>query len=67
VTVVWWVRVIDNSEREISLRAAVLHASVPFFVFGLLLSFFQLSSLAIGRLRKAFAREDRIIFWIVGG
>ena len=51
-----------------NLRTTVLHASVPFFVFGLLLSFFQLSSLAIGRLRKAFARrEGRISFWIVGG
>ena len=38
------------------------------FVFGLLLSFLQLSSLAIRRLRKAFARrEDQISFWIVGG
>jgi hypothetical protein len=33
-----------------NLRTTVLHASVPFFVFGLLLSFFQL--------RKAFARQS---------
>jgi hypothetical protein len=32
-----------------NLRTTVLHASVPFFVFGLLLSFFEL--------RKAFARR----------
>ncbi len=38
-----------NSKREMNLRTTVLHASVPFFVFGLLLSFFQLSSLAISR------------------
>jgi hypothetical protein len=35
------------------------------FVFGLLLSFFQLSCLAIRRLPKAFAwREGQISFWI---
>jgi len=28
VIVVWWVRVIDNSEREINLRAAGPHGSV---------------------------------------
>jgi hypothetical protein len=38
------------------------------FVFGLLPSFFQLSSLAIRRLWKTLARrEDQISFWIVGG
>jgi hypothetical protein len=35
----------------------VLHASVPFFVFGLLLRFFQLGSLAIRQIAKAFARR----------
>jgi hypothetical protein len=38
------------------LRATVLHASVPFFVFGLLLSFFQLGGrrLRAGGVRLAF-------------
>jgi hypothetical protein len=48
------------------MRAATRES--PIFAFGLLLSFFQLSRLAIRRLPKAFARrEGQISFWIVGG
>ena len=57
-----------NSKREMNPRTTVLHASVTFFLFGQLLSFFQLSRLGTGRLWKAFARRQiRISFWIVGG
>ena len=53
--VVWWVRVIGNSEREINLRTT---APVPrcHLLFGLLPSFFLAAASPSSRLRKAFAR-----------
>jgi hypothetical protein len=59
--------VAGNSKRKMNLRTTGPPCLGAVFVLGPLPSFFQLSSLAIRRLRKACARgEGQISFWMVG-